>query len=48
LVAELIRRLEHGEAIEGRLSPTHYGIDGANFSKQDIEQALAAQSKVFS
>jgi hypothetical protein len=48
LVAELIQRLEHGEAIEGRLSPTHYGIDQANFSKQDIEQAFAAQSKVFS
>ena len=48
LVAELIRRLEQGETIEGRLSPTHYGIDRANFSKQDIEQAFAAQSKVFS
>jgi hypothetical protein len=45
LLKELIRRLEHGQTIEGRLSPTHYGIERANFTKQEIEQALAAQSR---
>jgi hypothetical protein len=48
LLAELIQRLERGETIEGRLSPAHYGIDRANFSKRDIEEALAAQSQVVS
>lgn len=48
LLKDLIHRLERGQTIEGRLSPTHYGIDRANFSKQDIERALAAQSKIFS
>ena len=44
LITDLLRRLEHGESIEGRLSPTHYGIEGANFTKQDIERALTAQA----
>jgi hypothetical protein len=48
LVAELTERLERGETIEGRLSPTHYGIERANFSKEDIERALSAQAKVVS
>ena len=43
LVSELINRLERGETIEGRLSSTHYGIDRANFTKREIEAALAAQ-----
>ena len=45
LLSDLLRRLKLGEKIEGRLSPTHYGIQGANFTKQDIEQALAAQAR---
>ena len=45
LITDLLRRLEHEECIEGRLSPTHYGIQGANFTKQDIEMALTAQAK---
>ncbi len=44
LIKELLLRLEQGLAIEGRLSPTHYGIERANFTRQAIEQALAAQS----
>ena len=44
LLAELIQQLESGQTIEGRLSPTHYGIERANFSKRDLEIALAAQS----
>jgi hypothetical protein len=45
LLKDLIQRLESGQTIEGRLSSTHYGIEHANFSKQDLEVALAAQSK---
>ena len=44
LLADLIQQLESGRTIEGRLSPTHYGIEHANFSKRDLEIALAAQS----
>lgn len=44
LLADLIQQLESGRTIEGRLSPTHYGIERANFSKRDLEIALAAQS----
>lgn len=44
LLRDLIQQLESGRIIEGRLSPTHYGIERANFSKQDLEIALAAQS----
>ena len=42
---DLIRRLESGQPIEGRLSSTHYGIERANFRKHELEAALAAQSK---
>lgn len=45
LVTDLLRRLKQGENIEGRLSPSHYGIEGANFTKQDIERALTAQAR---
>ena len=44
LLADLIKQLESGRTIEGRLSPTHYGIERANFSKRDLEVALAAQA----
>ncbi|HBB89338.1 MAG TPA: hypothetical protein DC047_17170 [Blastocatellia bacterium] len=44
LLRQLIQQLESGLTIEGRLSSTHYGIERANFSKQDLEVALAAQS----
>ena len=43
LLRQLILRLEHGRPIKGRLSQGHYGITGANFTKQDIERALNAQ-----
>ena len=45
LLKDLIRKLESGQTIEGRLSSTHYGIERANFSKHDLEVALAAQSR---
>jgi hypothetical protein len=45
LLTDLIQQLESGKPIEGRLSSTHYGIECANFSKHDLEIALAAQSK---
>jgi hypothetical protein len=43
LVRQLLSDLKAGRPIEGRLSPTHYAVDHANFSSRDIEQALAAQ-----
>jgi hypothetical protein len=45
LLQDLIRKMEAGEPIEGRLSPTHYGIARANFTKQELEAALAAESQ---
>src|SRR4029077_3854967 len=45
LLKDLIRKLETGQTIEGRLSSTHYGIERANFSRQDLEVALEAQSR---
>ena len=45
LLEDLIRKLESGQTIEGRLSSTHYGIERANFSKHDVELALTAQSR---
>ena len=44
LLRDLIQRLESGQIIEGKLSSTHYGIERANFTKQELEVALAAQS----
>jgi hypothetical protein len=43
LIEELISKLERGVAIEGRLSAGHYGVPHANFTRQDIERAIAAQ-----
>ncbi len=43
LIKQLLSDLRQGRPIEGRLSPTHYGIAYANFTKQNAEQALAAQ-----
>lgn len=45
LVSELLEDLRHGRRIEGRLSTTHYGIECANFTLQDAERALYAQSQ---
>jgi len=42
---KLIQKLESGQIIEGRLSSTHYGVERANFTKQELEAALAAQSR---
>lgn len=44
LIKDLLSQLESGELIQGRLSSTHYGIERANFTKQEIERALVAQS----
>ena len=44
---ELVRRLaadlRAGRPVEGRLSPTHYGVPRANFTRAETERALAAQ-----
>jgi hypothetical protein len=45
LLKDLIERLETGMVIEGRLSSTHYGIEHANFTKRELEEALAAESE---
>lgn len=37
--------LESGTRIEGRVSPTHYGVEYANFSKDQIVHALDVQNK---
>jgi peptide subunit release factor RF-3 len=44
LLNQLLTDLKEGRRIEGRLSPMHYGIAQANFTKREIEQALAAQA----
>jgi len=44
LLRDLIRCLETGKTIEGRLSATHYGIERANFTREELEAALAAES----
>lgn len=43
LVRRLNEDLKSGRAIEGRLSPTHYGVERANFTRAEVERALAAQ-----
>ncbi len=48
LVQELIGKLEAGEPIEGRLSPTHYGVPRANFTKDELEAALGKQCRTAS
>jgi hypothetical protein len=44
LVRELLGQLERREQISGRLSDGHYGVPNANFTRAEIEQALASQS----
>jgi hypothetical protein len=44
LVRRLVEDLRHGRKIEGRLSSTHYGVPRANFTREETERALAAQS----
>jgi hypothetical protein len=44
LVKRLCEDLRAGRAIEGRLSPTHYGVPRANFTRDETERALAAQA----
>jgi hypothetical protein len=46
LVARLADDLRSGHPIEGRLSPTHYGIACANFTLDEVAGALAAQHAV--
>lgn len=43
LVKRLCEDLRAGRKIEGRLSPTHYNIARANFTRQETLRALAAQ-----
>ncbi|MGI8551494.1 MAG: hypothetical protein ACR2PL_12025 [Dehalococcoidia bacterium] len=43
LIRHLTRDLRMGHAIAGRLSPGHFGVPHANFTRQDIERALAIQ-----
>lgn len=45
LVKQLLSDLRSGIKISGRLSSTHYGIRGANFTRAEILQALSAQNK---
>jgi hypothetical protein len=44
-VEKFLSNLESGEPIAGRLSPQHYNVPRANFTKEEILQALAAQNK---
>jgi hypothetical protein len=44
LIESYLKDLESGRRIEGRLSPNHYGVAQANFTKEEILQALAAQN----
>lgn len=46
LVKQLLADLKKGVKINGKLSSTHYGVQGANFTRDEILQALAAQTKV--
>ncbi|HEX8336030.1 MAG TPA: hypothetical protein VF621_04830 [Pyrinomonadaceae bacterium] len=43
LVRRLCEDLRAGRAVEGRLSPAHYGVPRANFTREETERALAAQ-----
>lgn len=44
LVRRYLEKLENGEPIDGRISPEHYGIQKANFTKEQIMEATAAQA----
>lgn len=43
LVRRLCADLRAGRPVEGRLSPTHYGVPRANFTRAETERALAVQ-----
>ena len=45
LVRKLAEDLRAGRRVEGRLSPTHYGVPRANFTREETERALAAQRR---
>jgi hypothetical protein len=45
LVRRLLADLKKGVKISGKLSSNHYGVHGANFTRDEILQALAAQNK---
>jgi hypothetical protein len=45
LVRQLLADLKSGVKINGKLSSMHYGISYANFTREQILQALAAQNK---
>jgi hypothetical protein len=44
LVGELLEKLERGEPISGRLSEGHFEVRHANFTRSEIEEALASQA----
>ena len=44
LVRRLLEDLRAGRPVEGRLSATHYGVEGANFTCEETERALAART----
>jgi hypothetical protein len=44
VVERLLAKLEKGTPIEGKLSEGHYGLPYANFTREDIERALAASA----
>ena len=44
LVEKYLEDLESGKHIEGKLSPTHYSVPKANFTKAEILQAIDAQN----
>jgi hypothetical protein len=43
LVRELVSKLESGVSIEGKLSPNHFGVEYANFTRAAVENALIIQ-----
>lgn len=44
LIQQLLGELRQGNPIDGKLSSMHYGFPRANFTPNDIENALAAQT----
>jgi hypothetical protein len=44
LVRRLLEDLRNGREIVGRLSPTHYNIERANFTRDEAERALFART----
>jgi hypothetical protein len=43
LVRRLLEDIEHGNALEGRLSDCHFGIPYANFTKKELERAVGIE-----